>query len=226
MPRPEIVCHMATSLDGRLLPERWGLAEDHLLEVYETAAQAYDADGWIVGSQTMAAYIPASRPALGPQPVPRADAIAGHGGRQLGICFDRSARLRPESGDVDGDHLVLVLGERAEGGHVEQLVRRGVSVVFAGADGNDIAGALSRIAAAFGAQRLLLEGGGRINGAFLEAGLIDETSTLVFPVIDGQREVPAIYDRAGEGAATQLELVAVEAVAGGASWLRHKVSRR
>ncbi|MBS1857447.1 MAG: dihydrofolate reductase family protein [Acidobacteria bacterium] len=48
----------------------------------------------------------------------------------------------------------------------------------------------------FGVRRLLLEGGGHINGAFLEAGLLDEVGLLIAPEIDGRHDVPAVFDGA------------------------------
>jgi riboflavin biosynthesis pyrimidine reductase len=40
---------------------------------------------------------------------------------------------------------------------------------------------------------------GRINGAFLKHGLIDEFSTLIFPAVDGVAGTQSIVDYAGPG---------------------------
>jgi riboflavin biosynthesis pyrimidine reductase len=223
MPRPEIVCHMATTLDGRLLSERWPISQETVLNLYDGAAGRLDADGWIVGRKTMEHYLVSGAPCAGPDAGPRPDAIADRKGRNIGICFDRQGRLRPEEGDIDGDHLVLVVSERVAQEHTEDLAARGVSVFFAGPEGDDVAGVLKRIQAAFGVQRLLLEGGGRLNGAFLAAGLIDETSTLVMPVIDGQSGVPAIYDHRAGTTAQRMDLISTEIFEDGTVWLRHRV---
>lgn len=223
MRRPAITCHMIASLDGRLLTGRWPASEDTLHRLYEGAAQRLGADGWIVGRRTMQDFMPSAEPATGPACPGRADLIADRAGRPLAICFDRKGKLRPESGDLDGDHLVLVLSDEVSQAHAETLAARGVSVVFAGPGGNRIGDALIRIREAFGIGHLLLEGGGTLNGAFLAAGLIDETSTLVFPVLDGERGVTAIYDRAGTTEARALELVSHETLAEGTVWLRHRI---
>jgi 2,5-diamino-6-(ribosylamino)-4(3H)-pyrimidinone 5'-phosphate reductase len=39
-----------------------------------------------------------------------------------------------------------------------------------------------------------IEGGGHINGAFLEADLVDELSLLIVPGIDGRHDIPAVFD--------------------------------
>lgn len=220
--RPQIICHMVTSLDGRLLAERWTDDLDALVATYDAVADRLDADGWIVGRETMAHYLAEGAPNIGPAPLERPDRIADRGGRGLAVCFDRQGRLRPESAVVEGEHLVLVLSQRVSDGHVEALAGRGVSVVFSGPKGEDIAGALARIGAGFGVKRLLLEGGGALNGAFLAAGLIDETSTLIHPVVDGQQGVPAIYDHP-QATPRALELIASEVLEGGTVWLRHRI---
>src|SRR5271165_5148135 len=48
----------------------------------------------------------------------------------------------------------------------------------------DLTDAVNQLGEHFGIRTLLLEGGGHINGAFLEADLIDEVSLLVVPGID------------------------------------------
>lgn len=222
--RPRITCHMVTSLDGRLLPSRWPVDGAAMTALYEDVAGRLGAEGWIVGRRTMAEFVPCDAPRTGPAPAcAPADRIAPHRAPGLAIGIDRTGRLRPQTGRVGDDHLVLVMGEAVAADHVEDLARRGVSVVFAGPTGDDLAGALRRIGQAFGVAHLLLEGGGRINGAFLDAGLVDETSTLIQPVIDGGAEVPAIYR--GAAAAVRLKPVATEALADGVVWLRHRVVR-
>ena len=49
----------------------------------------------------------------------------------------------------------------------------------------------------FGVKKLLLEGGGKINGAFLKHELIDEFSTLIYPAVDGVAGTQSIVDYDG-----------------------------
>ncbi|MDS9467478.1 dihydrofolate reductase family protein [Paracoccus sp. MBLB3053] len=225
MQKPEIICHMVTSLDGRIVAERWPFSGPALVDLYESVAERLGSDGWIVGRRTMEDHLPVGEPQLAPVAGARIDRMMKPGGRSLGICFDRQGRLRPETGEIDGDHLVLVVSEQVSEAHVAQLSAQGVSVVFSGPHGDDISGALSRIAAGFGAKQLLLEGGGQINGAFLGANLIDQTSTLILPVLDGQRGIPVIYDHERETKPVSLELLSTEILDGGIVWLRHRVAR-
>ena len=56
--RPYIICHMGTSIDGRLHPSRFtlpakGISRDVLRGHYERVHDQFGADGWIVGRRTM-----------------------------------------------------------------------------------------------------------------------------------------------------------------------------
>ncbi|MPQ94834.1 dihydrofolate reductase family protein [Thioclava sp. JE_KL1] len=224
MPRPHITCHMITTLDGRLKTEGWPYSEDELLTIYDAVGARLEGQGWIIGRASLEGWVPHVEPMLDPAPTARPDRLADLAGRTLGIVFDRKGRLLPDTDELEGDHLAIVLSERVAQAHVERLIDRGISVVFGGPDGDDIEGSLTRVAEGFRIERLLLEGGGTLNGTFLAKGLIDATSTLILPLIDGNSGAPAIYEQ-GTGPAQSLELVQTETLENGIVWLRHRVSK-
>ena len=101
---------------------------------------------------------------------------------------------------------------------------RRVSYLIAGARDVDLARALEKVGARFGVRTLMLEGGGRINGGMLRAGLVDEVSLLVAPVADGRIGTPALFDVDGDGAAPRrLALAEVQRREGDVLWLRYRV---
>ena len=96
--------------------------------------------------------------------------------------------------------------------------------------GDDLPRAMEQLAARFDASKLLLEGGGKINGAFLKHGLVDEFSTLIYPAVDGVAGSQSIIDYSGPegdrpGAGQTLRLTHCETLEGGMVWLRHAVER-
>ena len=104
------------------------------------------------------------------------------------------------------------------------LRERGVSYLLAGAPEIDLRLALEKTHAQFGVQTLMLEGGGKMNGAMLRAGLIDEVSVLVAPVADGREGTPALFDvEAREGVPLRLALETVERRSDDMLWLRYRV---
>ena len=79
----------------------------------------------------------------------------------------------------DGDHLICVLSERAPADYLDMLQERGISYVVSGKSTVELRKAVALLGKHFRIRTLLLEGGGHINGAFLQAGLVDELSLLV-----------------------------------------------
>jgi hypothetical protein len=60
--RPKIICHMTSSVDGRLLTDRWtkpaaGISKDMLFGYYDEIHQRFEADGWLVGRTTMEDFV-------------------------------------------------------------------------------------------------------------------------------------------------------------------------
>jgi len=80
---------------------------------------------------------------------------------------------------------------------------------------------LEKLRERFGIRTLLLEGGGKINGSFLAADLIDELSVLVAPLAHGSVGTPSLFDaRDSSGPARRLKLLSVERRSTDMVWLR------
>lgn len=234
--RPYIICHMGTSIDGRLHPSRFtraapGISADILRGHYERVHESFDADGWIVGRKTMSEMARGVERSIAEAArVPREAHIAERQGRKLAVAIDPSGHVHYGKDNVGGDHVVAVLGGQVSDAYLAELRNDGVSYVFAGAKGDDLPLAMQQLASLFGARKLLLEGGGRINGAFLKHKLVDEFSTLIFPAVDGVAGTQSIVDYDGPegdrpGAGQSLRLTHCETLEGGMVWLRHAVER-
>jgi 5-amino-6-(5-phosphoribosylamino)uracil reductase len=227
---------MTTSIDGRLHPSRFtapaaGVSKEVFRKHYERTYQGFEADGWIVGRKTMSEMAKGTERSVAAAPkVPREAHIAERQGRKLAVAIDPSGHVHYGKDNVGGDHAVAVLGTQVADAYLSELREDGVSYVFAGAKGDDLSGALEQLAALFGVKKLLLEGGGKINGAFLKHKLIDEFSTLIHPAVDGVAGTQSIVDYDGPdgdrpGAGQSLRLTHCEALEGGMVWLRHTVER-
>ena len=129
--------------------------------------------------------------------------------------------------NTDAEDLICVVSERAPRDYLAMLRDKGISYVVAGQSSVDLAKAVTQLGEHFGIRTLLLEGGGHINGAFLEAGLVDELSLLVVPAIDGRHEIPTVFDGidASKKSAVRLKLKSVERRERDTLWLRYDVVR-
>jgi 2,5-diamino-6-(ribosylamino)-4(3H)-pyrimidinone 5'-phosphate reductase len=224
--RPRVICHMMASIDGRIITSGWPLtaaARKH----YELVHATYEPDGWMCGRVTMEPFAKHVRSdeAVARQHssgAPREDFRAPGDHDSFAFAVDASGRLAWESNDIDGDHVVTILSERVSDDYLAFLRERGVSYLLAGAPDVDLPLALEKIGARFGVRTLLLEGGGRINGGMMRAGLIDEVSLLIAPVADGRTGTAALFDR-DDGTPSRVVLEAVEQLGDDIVWLRYRV---
>jgi riboflavin biosynthesis pyrimidine reductase len=232
---PRVICHMMSSIDGRIVVDRWPQLER--LDEYETTADTYRADAWMCGRITMEPFAGASRSEAviarerRRKGARRADFVNKSARGRLAVAIDPSGRLLWKKNNVDGDHVVAVLSNTVSDGYLAYLRGKGVSYLFAPARGAkrgevNLALALEKLADAFGIRTLLLEGGGGINGSMLGARLIDEVSLLVAPIADGAVGNATTFDVATGVPASRLALKAVERRAGGIVWLRYRVRRK
>jgi riboflavin biosynthesis pyrimidine reductase len=141
------------------------------------------------------------------------------------VSIDTLGKLRWSDGEIDGDHLICVVSERAPDDYLSMLQEKGISYIVTGATSVDLVQAVSLLGEHFGIKTLLLEGGGHINGAFLQAGLVDEVSLLLVPGIDGRHDIPAVFDGVSPASrkAVGLKLTSVEKRQGDTLWIRYNV---
>ena len=227
--RPRVICHMMTSVDGRIVVTRWPDMTEGRRE-YERVHATFDADGWMCGRITMEPFAGAVRSedeiAAESSGAERPDFTAPGAAPSYAVAIDPQGKLAWQSSDVDGDHVIAVLTQRVSDEYLDSLRLRGVSYLFAGAADVDLGVALEKLGSVFGIETLMLEGGGRINGTMLRDGLIDEVSLLVAPVADGVIGTPTLFDvddPADSGSARRLALTSVEQRAGDFVWLRYRV---
>ena len=226
--RPRVICHMMASVDGRIVVDGWPISFEERLE-YDRVQASYDAEGWLCGRVSMAPFAGKLRPEAEVASdrkggAPREDFRAPGTQASFAFAVDPSGRLAWEINDIDGDHVVAILTERVSDGYLAFLREQGVSYLLAGRIDVDLSLALEKIREVFGVRTLLLEGGGRINGAMMREGLIDELSLLLAPLSDGRIGTAALFDIDGdETTPHRLALEAVERRAGDVLWLRYRV---
>ena len=100
--------------------------------------------------------------------------------------------------------------------------------MVAGFPGVDLSLALKKIYDELDARCIACLGGGRLNGALLRAGLVDEISIVLVPMIVGGEETPTSFDASELGFAEiplLLNLVESKVQEDGSVWLRYSPRR-
>jgi riboflavin biosynthesis pyrimidine reductase len=225
---------MASPLDGRLLMDPWAPKGDPLrtavVDEYEYLHKKFAADAWLAGTNTMKEFAGDNAPGkadvlVKPQkPWHLADPKARH----FAIAIDQHARLHWRKAIADEGHVVVVLGAGVSDAHLAELVSFGVSYLVMPADDIDLAVMLSELHDRLGIRKLLLEGGAKMNGAFLKAGLVDEISLVLCPAVDGKSGGSTIFEAGDESVGPKLVFKFTKAtpLASGAVHLQYTVSSR
>jgi riboflavin biosynthesis pyrimidine reductase len=209
--KPHVICHMMSSLDGSLHPSRWTQSPDgtraEWSSAYEQIHQSLKGDAWLVGRVTMAEMSKAAaHPPTTFGKVDRPYHLAARSASSYGIAIDPSCKLHFSKPDVGGDPVVVVLGSDAPDQHLAELAADGVSYLVAPEAQPDLAGVLHFLKRELGIQRLLLEGGAAINGAFMAAGLVDELSLLIAPAVEGRKSIQSFIEFGEQGLPGKVEL--------------------
>lgn len=232
-----IICHMISSIDGRLKTARWTapFIKTDISTVYDEAADLYHYDGWIIGRKTMAELddsISEKAAALtGKTAESREPFIGAYDGKKLGIVLDLKGKLHYQQCVLpSGEHIVAVLSPDVSNDYLSELKSVGVSYIFAREGYAEIPNVIEELEKNFGVKNLLLEGGGAVNGSFLKARLINEFSILVYPSVDGMAGIDSIVNYQSEdkndipGKDAQLHLLTCEKFSGDVVLLRYAVS--
>jgi riboflavin biosynthesis pyrimidine reductase len=185
---------MVTSLDGKVTGDF--LERDAyrgLIEDYFRIHREYGADGFLCGRVTMEGSFPqppASQAVYDGPPIERVDHVAEQAAFYA-VAIDPKGKLwwddraisDPDDG-YDGAHIIEVLTQNVSDSFLAHLQDKGVSYLFGGKNELDLTLVAQKLKRLFGIERLLLEGGGIVNGSFLQKDLIDEISLVVIPAVE------------------------------------------
>ncbi len=226
--KPHVICHMSSSIDGRTRLSRWrpkGAASG----LFETLHDELAGDAWLIGRVTGQEFAKGTAyPSATDKTFPRENWFAKRDAKAYGVVLDAHGKIAWGRSDIGGDPIVVVLTEKVSDAHLAGLRGEGISYIFAGKTELDLGQALETLNRELGIKRLLLEGGGVANGAFLRAGLVDEISLILFPTVDGAKGVSSIFDsseaEAGQPAPIRtMVLESTQQLEGGVMWLRYRL---
>ena len=225
--KPHVICLVSCSVDGRTLPSRWrprGAASDYFEQVHEKLA----GDAWLVGRVTGQEFAKGQPYPAAKQTFPREPWLPPRDAKAYGIVLDAHGKIGWGRSDIGGDPIVAVLSESVADAHLAGLRGEGVHYFFAGKSQLDLALTLDILNRDLGVKRLLVEGGGATNGAFLRAGLVDEIDLIICPGVDGTKGAPSAFD-ATEAKGDQhapiktMTLESSKALDGGAVLLKYRI---
>lgn len=225
-PRPNVISYLAVSADGRLdgfqvdLEQYYGIATrfevDAILSGSETAVVAIERYGGVENEYDQG---PAPQPAGGDDPRPICAIVDGRGRVRRWSVFQEAPYW--------SRHVALITAGVSEA-HRAYLASRNVEILECGSGRVDLGLALRLLADRYEVRRVRVDSGGRLNGALLRAGLVDEVHLLVCPWLAGGTSPRASFvteDLPFGSPGTRLERTGVETFEDGSVLLSYDIQR-
>lgn len=223
MKKPYIVCHMMMSVDGRI---DCGMTVKIAgsSEYYETLDALHTPttlSGRVTAQLEMAepGAFTAKNPAdaAGKEFFSKKRTASGY---QV-VVDTRGTLLWRDDRDSDSP-LIVIMSELVSNEYLAYLDSLDISWIVCGENHIDLRRASEILFTEFGVERMAIVGGGTINGAFLDDGLLDEVSILLGPGIDGRKGMTSTFDGLPmDREPVNLKLSSVQSYEDGAVWLRY-----
>lgn len=245
--RPRVITYNLASIDGRLTlapgvnlmagDERWAAVTERLGDPYAWARDTHDPDLLLEGSGSFLCPEQAPLRSTEPGPPPEGehflpgDVVTAPGRRWFAVVDGQGAvdLQFTEWPDPEwaGWHALVLTSSAAPQEHRALLRSRGIPYLVVGTHQVALGRALELLGELLGVRTVVSTGGGRLGGALLRQGLIDEIDIELLPWAIGGRGTPALFDTAPlapDEWPTRLGLLDHEALPDGRIRLRYSVA--
>ena len=251
MSRPKVIVYQTASVDGRLTlaPDtlllygdpRWEAVAGSSEGVYRRILQAEHPQAILEGSGSFMLEGTPSEPLPPAEGDPAAlyedylpeEIIHPDGPRFWMTVVDSRGRVRWMYKEFPGEdwlgfYLLVLVSRHTSPEYLAYLRRERVPYLVAGTERVDLPAALDKLAAKLDVRTLVSTAGGKLNGALLRAGLVDELNLDFFPALIGGTDTPSLFDAPALGPEeqpTRLERLSCEPLPNGPIRLRYRVIR-
>lgn len=218
--------NVAMTADGKIDTfERKGAAISSTRDKERVDRLRAEADAVLVGGRTL----------LGESPKLTVKSEALRGGRikqgrspnpmKVGVVTVADIPIDSDFIKAGDTRVVIFTTSRTSNEQLECLRANGVQVFVDDAPRVDLANMMKTLKA-LGVERLMVEGGGRVNFELLRLGMVDELTVYIAPMVFGGADAPTLADGIGvsRDKAIGLNLIEIERWEDGGVLLRYKVT--
>lgn len=194
MTKPYIICHMMTSIDGRIDCDM--TAQLQGTQEYYSTLKAIETPTTLSGRVTAqlelaqtGKFESKTNEPLNKESFNKKNDAAGY----EVIVDTKGVLLWDEDYNYSKPHIIIT-SEQVKKDYLDYLDSKQISWIATGKIQIDLARAVEILVEQFNVERMAIVGGGHIDGSFLDADLTDEISLLIGPGVDGRQGMPAVFD--------------------------------
>mgnify|MGYP001052389887 CR=1 FL=1 len=236
MDRPYTICHILSSLNGKISGPFMG--DGGVLTAaseYGRLRQEMKGNAWLYGTTTTKEFTGHKTPELPGEDsfVPPGDYVADNRSLLYYVSVDTEGEIGWKSGrfSIRGNdaHVIEILTEQTSTAYRAYLRKQKVSYILAGNEALDCKLAEEKLYRLFGIKTLIICGGGIVNWSFLQAGAVDELSLVLAPAADGETKQASVFERAvflPKDVTVGFRLKEVQALKDNAVWLTYLVRKQ
>lgn len=222
MNRPYIVCHMMTSVDGRIDCEMTSKLVG--VDKYYTILDSLNTPSTLSGRVT--AELELALPGKFESKNSKAYAKEGFSKKQEAngyeIIVDTKGTLLWEDDTENVKPHLIIMSEKVSEEYIKYLDSINVSWIVCGKEKVDLKRAMEILKKEFNVERMAVVGGGNINAGFLAQDLIDEISIVIGLGIDGRKNMTSVFDGLPmDQEIIPLQLKVVTKYDDGTLWIRY-----
>jgi len=221
-----------STIDGKITSaDQTDILSDEYFELYTQTEDQLDAHNYLLGRVTMGMFASSEQGELTAsttmQPTTE-DFFASQSGSTYLFGVDTTGKLRWKNNEIQLSnvakplHLVIVVTQQTPLEYLSYLQSKDISYVFAGERDIDFSLLLTKMKKIFGVEKLLLEGGGILNGSLMAQNCIDLISCLVTPTVVNQSDAPSLFENPTQSIDLKhFHLTSVEKLAKDVVWLQY-----
>lgn len=194
MKRPYIICHMMTSVDGRIDCDM--TAQLQGVKEYYSTLESLDTQTTLSGRVTAqlelansGKFEPKTQTYLNKESFTQ-NTIAD----SYDVVVDTKGTLLWDDDSTYNKPHIIITSEQVNLDYLDYLNSKHISWVATGKKEINLTRAVEILSEQFKVSRMAIVGGGHIDGSFLDAGLTDEISILIGSGVDGRNGMPAVFD--------------------------------
>lgn len=194
MNRPYIICHMLQSINGSITGRYYEDEKTSMLaKSYAKMSEQFNGDGIIYGSITAKELFGSNESKQIYSDVKdsfkKDDFIVQNNNRKWIVVFDPEGIVTWTEKSLENRRLIkkniiVILLEKVSHDYLLHLQKLGISYLIAGKTDIDIKNVLNKLYEKCSIQKLLLQGGGKLNASFMNENLIDEISLMIAPNVN------------------------------------------